>query len=146
MANPAPKIINFHFSCLILSVRRPFRTCASFFFCVVLFLCQCLSPDFFVSATVHTTLPLTSSFLISLAVPFFCVSCFCFCVLSGAVYVYEFLYYVCLYVSVSVSVWVFVYVYVYVYLYLYMSICYGYMYMYVHLCVSSVSGKMVNAP
>ena len=68
------------------------------------FLCQCLSPDFFVSSTVHTTLPLTSSFLISLAVQFLCVSRFCFCVLSDAVYVYVYVYYVCLYVSVSVSV------------------------------------------
>ena len=42
----------------------------------------------FFNATVHTTLPLTSSFLISLAVQFLCVSRFCFCVLSGAVYVY----------------------------------------------------------
>ena len=40
-------------------------------------------------ATVHTTLPLTSSFNISLAVLFLCVSRFC-CVLSGAVYVYVF--------------------------------------------------------
>ena len=42
----------------------------------------------FFNATVHTTLPLTSSFLITLAVQFLCVSRFCFCVLSGAVYVY----------------------------------------------------------
>ena len=45
------------------------------------FLCQCLSPGFFVSATVHTTLPLTSPFLITLAVQFLCV-------LFSAVYVY----------------------------------------------------------
>ena len=59
-----------------------------------------------VSATVHTTLPLTSSFLISLAVQFLCVSRFCFFVLSGAVYVYVYVYvyYVSLCVSVSVSV------------------------------------------
>ena len=41
---------------------------------------------FFFNATVHTTLPLTSSFLMSLAVQFFCVSRFRFCVLSGAVF------------------------------------------------------------
>ena len=40
----------------------------------------------FFNATVHTTLPLTSSFLISLAVQFLYVSRFCFCVLSGAVF------------------------------------------------------------
>ena len=51
--------------------------------CIVFcrFLCQCLSPGFFVSATVHTTLPLTSPFLITLAVQFLCV-------LFSAVYVY----------------------------------------------------------
>ena len=58
----------------------------------------------FVSAAVHTTLPLTSSFLISLAVQFLCVSRFCFCVLSGAVYVYVYVYNVCLYVCVE-CVW-----------------------------------------
>ena len=109
MANPATKIIIFNFSYLIVSVRRPSHTCASFFF----FLCQCLSPDFFVSATVHTTLTLTSSFLISLAVQFLCVSRFCFCVLSGAVYVY---------------------VYVYMYMYMYMYMCmYVYVYMYMYM-------------
>ena len=46
MAHPAPKIINYNFSYLIVSVRRPSHTCAFFF----VFLCQCLSPDFFVSA------------------------------------------------------------------------------------------------
>ena len=56
------------------------------------FLCQCLSLDFFFNATVHTTLPLTSSFLISFAVQFLCVSRLCFCVLSGAVYVYMYMY------------------------------------------------------
>ena len=99
--------------------------CIVFFF--RFFSCQCLSPDFFVSATVHTTLPLTSSFLITLALQLFCVSRFCFCVLSGAVYVYVYVYYVCLYVSVSVSVQVYVNVYVCLY-------------------VWCVSGKMVNAP
>ena len=29
MANPAPKIINYYFSYLIVSVRRPCHTCAS---------------------------------------------------------------------------------------------------------------------
>ena len=32
MANAAPKIINYNFSHLIVSVRRPSHTCASFFF------------------------------------------------------------------------------------------------------------------
>ena len=86
----------------------------SFFF--LCFLCQCLSPDFFVSATVHTTLPLTSSFLITLAVQFLCVSRFCFCVLSCAVYVYVYVY---AFVYVYVYVFVYVYVYEYVYVYVY---------------------------
>ena len=47
---------------------------------------------FFFNATVHTTLPLTSIVLISLAVQFLCVSRFFFCVLSGAVYVYTYMY------------------------------------------------------
>ena len=38
MANPVPKILNLNFSYLIVSVRRPYYTCASFFcrffFCV----------------------------------------------------------------------------------------------------------------
>ena len=105
------------------------------FFCRFFF-CQCLSLDFFVSATVHTTLLLTSSFLISLAVQFLCVSRFCFCVLSGAVYVYVYAY-VC--ICVCVCVCVLVCVYVYVCLYVYMCIC-------VFVCVVCVCGKMVNAP
>ena len=45
MANPAPKIINFKFSYLIVPVRRPFYTCVHRFF--VVFVCQCLSPGLF---------------------------------------------------------------------------------------------------
>ena len=52
----------------------------------------------FVSATVHSTLPLTSSFLVTLAVQFFCVlfsavhvkmcMCFCVCVFVKVLFVY----------------------------------------------------------
>ena len=40
MANPAPKIIYYYYSYLIVSVRGPSHTCASFSF---VFLCLCLS-------------------------------------------------------------------------------------------------------
>ena len=72
----------------------------------IAFLCQCLSLDFFFSTPLFTTtLPLTSSYLISLAVHFLCVSRFSFCVLSGAVYVYVYVYLcVCVYVCVFVCV------------------------------------------
>ena len=54
---------------------------------------------FFFNATVHTTLPLTSSFLISLAIQFLCVSRFCFCVRRE----------VCVYENVYENVYVYVY-------------------------------------
>ena len=60
--------------------------------CIGFFVSTCVTGLFFFNATVHTTLPLTSSFLISLAVQFLCVSRFCFCVLSSAVYVYMCMY------------------------------------------------------
>ena len=70
---------------------------------IAFFLCQCLSLDFFFNATVHTTLPLTSSFLISLADQFLCVSRFYFCVFSGAVYVYMYMYmYMCMCMCICV--------------------------------------------
>ena len=63
--------------------------------CIAFFSRQCLSLVFFFFQ--HTTLPLTSSFLISIAVQFLCVSRFCSCVLSGAVYVYMYMYmYMCI--------------------------------------------------
>ena len=81
---------------------------------------------FFFNATVHTTLPLTSSFLISLAVQFLSVSHFCFlCVVWRGVCVYVYLYvhvYVYVYLYVHVYVYVYVYAYVYVYLYVYVSL------------------------
>ena len=43
MANPAPKIINKHFSYLIVSVRRPSHTCASLRVSVSVFLCLTVS-------------------------------------------------------------------------------------------------------
>ena len=105
--------------------------------CIAFFWCQCLSLDFF-NAIVHTTLPLTSSFLISVAVQFFCFLtflflcvvwrgvCVCVCV---EVYVYV---YVNVYDYVYVSVFfVFVNVYVFVYLYLYLFWYFVHVYVYV---------------
>ena len=106
--------------------------------CIAFFVSMFVTALFFISATVHTTLPLTSSFLISLAVQFLCVSRFCFCVLSGAVYVYVYLCHVCLYVSVSVSRGRFDSS-LCLCQCLCLSIC-------MSICVWSVSGKMVNAP
>ena len=62
----------------------------------------------FFNATVHTTFPLTSSFLISLAVQLLCVSRFCFCVLSGAVHLKMYMkmsVYVCVECVWCVCVW-----------------------------------------
>ena len=44
MANPAPKIINYNFSYLIVSVRRPSHTCASLsvFVSVSVSVCPCV--------------------------------------------------------------------------------------------------------
>ena len=69
--------------------------------CIVFFCVNVCHRTLFYNATVHTTLPLTSSFFISLAVQFLCVSRFSFCALSGAVYVYM---YLCVNVYVYVSV------------------------------------------
>ena len=70
------------------------------------FLCQCLSLDFFFNATFHTTLPLTSSFLVSprgsvpLCLPFVCENeC-----MSVYVYVYVYVCVECVSVCVCICV------------------------------------------
>ena len=95
MANPAPKIINFNFSYLIVSVRRPSYTCASFFVVFCVNLCH----RTFVSATMHTT-PADVAFsdYPRCSVPLCVVQC-------------------------GVCVYVYVYVYMFLYMYMYVYMC-----------------------
>ena len=77
--------------------------------CIAFFVSMFVTGLFF-NATVHTTLPLTSSFLMSLAVQFLCLPFLFLCVVGRGV---------CVYVYVYVYVYEYVYEYVYLYLYVY---------------------------
>ena len=130
MANFAAKIINFNFSYLIVSVRRPSHTCASFFF-FFSFFCQCLSPDFFVSATVAHDFPADGvfSYYPRCSVSSVCCSVRCMCIC------------VCVRVCVCVSVYVYVYMCMFMYMYMCMYMCmymYECLYVCLYVCVECV--------
>ena len=85
MANLAPKIINLNFNYLIVSVRRPSHTCASFF-------CMFVTGFFCQRHRSHDS-PADVVFYFTLAVQFFCV-------LFSAVYVFFVYVYVYVYLQV----------------------------------------------
>ena len=140
MANPAPKIINFNFNYLIVSVRRPSHICASFSlsFFVLMFVtglfCQRHCSHDSPADVVFSRFPRFS-------VPVCCsVRCMCMCMCMCIMYVY-----MCL----CLCLYLYLYRYMYMYMYLFMSM-FMFMSMSVCICISicvwSVSGKMVNAP
>ena len=70
MANPAPKIINLNFSYLIVSVRRSYHTCASFFFFRFFFRVNVCLRTFFSTPCRSLSSPLSVPLSPCLCVPF----------------------------------------------------------------------------
>ena len=97
MANPAPKMINLNFSYLIVSVRRPSYTRASFF--VVFFVVSMFVTKLFCQRHCSHDSPadVAFSYYPRCSVPLCVVQC-----------------------GVCVCVYVYVYVYMYMYMYMYM--------------------------